>query len=254
MNYQASVGDFFKSPQWGMNLLLGSVASLIPAVGPIVLSGWLISLFWARRDSEDPARFPAFDFQFFGKYLERGLWPFLVQLVASLALMPVMMVVMFAMMFGAGAFAPHTHHAPRAAMGAFGVALIGGAMLLNVGVILVFNLVTLPLTLRATIAQNFAQAFNLGFVRRFLALVWMETFAAFLFMFGLALGMLIVAVLTCYVGLFPAVVIVSFAWHHLQKQLYQLYLSRGGEAVALSAKLVETPPALPPVALPPLRG
>jgi len=246
MNYQASVSDFFKSPQWGMNLLFASLAALIPAVGPIVVAGWLVSLFWARRETEDPARFPAFDFQFFVKYLERGLWPFLVQLVASLALMPVMVVVMFAVMFGVGAFAPHAHHAPRAAMNALGFALIGGVAVLDVVAILVFHLVTLPLTLRATIAQNFTQAFNCGFVRRFLALVWMETFVALLFMFGLGLVMMVVAVFTCYIGLFPGLVIVWFAWHHLQKQLYQLYLGRGGEAVALSAKLLETPPALPP--------
>jgi len=226
-----------------MSLLWASLATLIPVVGPMVLSGWLVSLFWARRDSDDPARFPAFDFQFFVKYLERGLWPFLVSLVAGLALTPVLLVLMLAVMVGSGAFAPHAH---RAAMNAFGVVLIGGAMISYLVALLVFHFVTQPMLLRATITQSFTEAFNFGFVRRYLALVWMETLIVALVLFGAGLVMMVVALVTCYIGLFPSVVIMSFAWQHLQKQLYQLYLSRGGEVVALSSKLIECPPVLPP--------
>ena len=71
MNYMASISDFFKSPKWLMNLLLGGVCCLIPIVGPLVLMGWLITGFWAREDQR-PETFPDFDFNQFGKYLERG--------------------------------------------------------------------------------------------------------------------------------------------------------------------------------------
>ena len=76
MNYTASVGDYFKSPKWMMNTLLGGVCVFIPLIGPIVIKGWLITGFWGR-DDERPETFPDFDFNNFGKYLERGLWPFL---------------------------------------------------------------------------------------------------------------------------------------------------------------------------------
>jgi len=251
MKFNESIADFFESPKWGMNILLGSVASLIPLVGPIVLSGWLVSVFWARRESEAPARFPAFEFEHFAKYLERGLWPFLVNLAASAALVPVMLIPMVAVMFGVGAFAPHAHHGAmpvHEVRQVLGFAVIGAAIILNLVLMLAFYLVMLPLTLRATITQGFTQAFNFGFVRRFLALTWKESLAVWLMLFGMGIVMMIVTVVTCYIGLFPSVVIVSFAWHHLQKQLYRIYLSRGGEEVLLSAKLMETPPALPPVA------
>ena len=39
--------------------------------------------------------------------------------------------------------------------------------------------------------------------------------------------------------------IVIYTWHHLQKQLYRLYLARGGEAIPVSQKLADVPPALP---------
>ena len=244
MNYTASITDFFASPKWGMNLLLGSVAALIPAVGPIVLSGWLVVVFWARRDNEDPARFPVFDFQFVVKYLERGLWPFLVNLVAGLAFVPLMMIMVVAVMFGAGAFAPH---AGSEAISLLALAMLTGAGILYLALMVVFYLVTVPLTLRATITQGFTQAFNLGFVKNFLALMWKEALVIWIFLFGLGIAMMIVTVVTCYIGLFPSVVILTFAIHHLQKQLYQIYLGRGGEAIALSPDLIETPPALPPI-------
>lgn len=245
MNYHTSVTDFFKSPKWGMNLLLGSVVALIPAVGPIVLAGWLVAVFWARRESDDPAQLPPFDFQHFVRYLEFGLWPFLVNLVSTLALMPLMALLMLAVMLGVGAFEPHAH---RVATGVVGIAVIGAAMIAYVMILLVFYLALLPLTLRATITQGFTQAFNFGFVRRFLALTWVESLVVWIFMIGAGIAMMIVTLITCYIGLFPAMVIVSFAWHHLQKQLYQLYVSRGGEPIPLSPKLTGAPPALPPVA------
>jgi hypothetical protein len=82
--------------------MLGAVATLIPVVGPVVLTGWLATIFWARGDRDAPADFPPFDFQYFGKYLERGLWPFLVSLVASLVLVPVTMIVVFPVIFMSG--------------------------------------------------------------------------------------------------------------------------------------------------------
>jgi hypothetical protein len=50
------------------------------------------------------------------------------------------------------------------------------------------------------------------------------------------------------VGVFAAGALIHFAWAHLGKQLYQLYLSRGGEPVPMSPKLIDTPAAPPPPA------
>src|SRR5204863_2869860 len=83
MNYTASVSDYFKSAKWMMNTLLAGVCVFIPFVGQIVIKGWMITGFWGR-DDDRPETFPDFDFNNFGKYLERGLWPFLVTLVAGL--------------------------------------------------------------------------------------------------------------------------------------------------------------------------
>jgi hypothetical protein len=89
----ASISDYFKSPKWSTNLLLGGVCMLIPLAGPIVLGGWHITVLWARND-RSPGQIPEFDFSQFGKYLERGLWPFLVGFVVSLVILPIMLALM----------------------------------------------------------------------------------------------------------------------------------------------------------------
>ena len=223
-----------------MNLLLGAVCSLIPVVGPIALSGWLIGLFWARRENDNPAEFPPFDFQNFVKYLERGLWPFVVSLVAVLALIPVFLVLIFGFMILASAFDSHSEA---------GKILFGLMMFLSIIVYLVMiiglNFILVPLLLKAAITQDFVKAFDLKFVKAFLALVWLDLLNAIVFLIGVGIVMLAITVITCYIGGFLLSPVIYFTWMHLQKQLYMLYLERGGEAVPLSEKLNDLPPALP---------
>jgi hypothetical protein len=244
MNYIASIQDFFKSPKWVMNLLLGIVAMIIPVVGPIVLAGWLITGFWARRDDENPATFPDFDFQNFVKYLEKGVWPFLVNLVVSIVMVPVAMILMFIPMLMIGALGSNSDGDGAGILGMFMMLVM---LVLWAVMMAVLFFVTTPLMLRATITQDFAKAFDFGFVKRFLILVKGEMVMAALFMLGVGVVMMILAVVTCYIGAFLVAPVVFYAWHHLQKQLYKVYLSRGGDPIPVSPKLTDdagTPPQL----------
>lgn len=244
MNYIASITDFFKSPKWGMNLLLGIVAMIIPVVGPLVLAGWLITGFWARKDDENPATFPDFNFEQFMKYLERGVWPFVVNLVCSFVMVPVAMVIVFIPMMLLSFLGANSSGDSAGILGLFMMVVM---FTLYAVMMAVFFFVTTPLILRATITQDFAKAFDFGFVKRFIILVKSEMIMAALFMLGVAVVMMILAVVTCYIGAFAAAPVVFYAWHHIQKQLYKVYLSRGGDAVPMSPKLtddVTTPPQL----------
>jgi len=244
MNYTASVSDYFKSPAWVKNCLLGGVCVLIPVIGQLVLSGWLITGLWARGNDDNPATFPRFEFENFGKYLERGLWPFLVSLVASFLLVPFIMAMVFGSLFMSGAFSQHTHHGNPET---FPFLLMIVMFVVEPILIIGFNFLLIPLMLRATITQDFKASFDFGFMKNFLSLVWKEMVGTCLFLMVLGIGMMIVTIITCYIGLFFAAPVVSYAWHHLQKQLYQAYLARGGQPVPLSAKLLDTPPPLPAV-------
>lgn len=238
MNYNQSISDFFKIPKWGTSLMFGALAVLIPVVGPLVLTGWHVTIFWARGDKDDPAGFPPFDFQNFGKYLERGLWPFLVSLVASLVLVPLVMILVFPLFFFA-----IIAESERGSGAAFGW-MIAAMFVIQFALMIAYHFVVTPLMIRATITQDFKASFNLAFTRDFLSKMWREIITCMFFMFGLGICMMVITIITCYIGMFFAMPLVFFSWHHLQKQIYQLYLVRGGLAVPLSFKLLDAPPPL----------
>ena len=233
MNYAASISDYFKSPKWMMNTLLGGVCVLIPFIGQIVLKGWLITCFWSR-DDERPETLPDFDFNNFGKYLERGLWPFLVTLVSSIviSMAACVVIVPFTMMFTL--LGSHDH----GSVGGCAAAILFLMLMVFYFVLIVGLMVLLtPLTIRASLIQDFMQSFNFAFLKRFIALTWKETIIASLFLVAASLVLTAIGAIIFCVGIYFATVVVYFCWVHLQKQLYRLYLSRGGEPVPVSPKL-----------------
>lgn len=245
MNYTASISDFFKSPKWLMNLLLGGVCVLIPIVGPIVVLGWLITGFWARQD-ENFETFPDFDFSNFSKYLERGVWPFLVAFVVgvglSIVLVPLVWILMIpAMLIGGGVSSGGDPNLG----GCLGVMIMMLAMLVWAVAIVAMMLVLVPLKIRACLTQDFATSFDVAFVKQFVALTWKELVRSSLFIVGASIVLPFLGMLVFCVGVYFAAVVIYFSWTHLNKQLYQLYLSRGGVPVPISPKLNDLPPAMP---------
>ena len=240
MNYTASIFDFFKSPKWPMNMLCGGVCVLIPVVGQIAVMGWLVLCFWGRQNQEFE-NFPAFDFNQFGTYLERGIWPFLVVLVGTLAMMPVIFVVMIPMVLLAGMTG-----GPNDDTGGWVSVLVClGIFLFYLLFITTMMLVMTPLKVRASIVQEFGKSFSFSFVKQFIALTWMESMLVWLFMFVASIGFMLVGLMAFCIGLYFVTVPLYFAWAHLSKQLYALYLRRGGEPVAFSPKFGQGPPPLP---------
>jgi hypothetical protein len=231
MNYPASVSDFFKNPKWMMNLLLGGLCAIIPFVGQIALKGWLITGFWGREDDRYES-FPDFDFNNFVKYLERGIWPFLVTLVTSLALGFACAIVMLPL--GMITSLVSAGSRDNGCVAAFLFIIM---MFFYFIMIAAAFCVLSPLVLRASITQDFAQAFNFTFVKRFVALTWKELLLSSLFCVVVVVVLGGIGLVALCIGLYFATVLVYFCWMHLQKQLYRLYLSRGGEPVPLSPKL-----------------
>src|SRR5258708_32650071 len=89
----------FENPNWFMNLLLAALCALIPIIGPIVLKGYLYEAVIGLL-AVGGARYPDFNFSRFGDYLMRGLWPFLVGLVCSFALLPFYAVILVGAIVG----------------------------------------------------------------------------------------------------------------------------------------------------------
>lgn len=235
MNYIESITDFFKSPKWMMNLLFGGICILIPIIGPIVLMGWLITGFWSRQD-ENMETFPDFDFGNFSKYLERGLWPFLVMLAASFALGILFLILVGIPSILIGVIAGDN--------GSGFLGLIFGMLILSIEVLLMLGiqLVITPLLIRASILQDFMPSFDLAFIKKFISLTWLETILSGLFITVASLVLGGIGFIALCVGIYFAMALIYFGWAHLGKQLYKLYLSRGGEEIPLSPKLTDAAP------------
>jgi hypothetical protein len=110
---------------------------------------------------------------------------------------------------------------------------------------LVMILLQVPLRLRATITQDFGSSFNWRFYKHFYSLVWPEVLQAGAFSVFITAVLMIAGVVACYVGMFFTMPLTFYVWHHLERQLYDVYLSRGGDPVPRSVKLQDAPPPLP---------
>lgn len=254
MRYWQSYRYVFNNPNWLTNLALGGVCSLIPWIGQIVLIGYsfeIIDVLLRRRQREhvgasrkpvDPlgdevmdalpvdedhevGSYPDFTFNRFSEYLTRGIWPFLVRMIVNLVIGMIAGFLLIAGMMLAG-FAAATSNSPKLFIVVYALFWLVYAFLMMVASIFVT-----PLYLRAGLSGDFAGAFSMEFYRDFLKRVGKEVVLAEVFM--AATGMLagIVGLLLCYIGIFPAIVLIMYAHHHLEYQIYELYLERGGMAV-----------------------
>jgi len=173
-------------------------------------------------------RYPDFSFDRFADYLVRGLWPFLVQLVASLVVAPLIgfLVAIPVLILVAIAGAAGKESGP--AVIAVGLPLL---LLVLVPLSVAISVVLVPLMLRAGLAQDFVEGFKFSWLTDFLKKMWLETFLALLFIAVTAMVLSIAGMLACYVGMFFVMPVIFLAQAHMYYQLYLLYLSRGGMAV-----------------------
>lgn len=209
-----------------MHLLIGAACQFIPIVGPLVLMGYLYIVIEAKHRHGD-AQFPDFDFDRLGGYLVRGVWPFLAAIVASLPLI-LLIVPAFVVIAFLPVVSRQNGEPPVAA-----IALVISAALLLMLLSFAWQFVTMPIVLRAGLSQDFGTAFSLEFVRDFLRRVWKEWALSVLFLLITAPLVILAGVLLLCIGIYAAAVLLTFAQCHIQYQLYELYLQRGGTPIPL---------------------
>jgi hypothetical protein len=246
MNYSSSITDFFKSPKWLPSLLLGAVCILIPIVGPLVLMGWHTAAMFGKREPVDFRVYPPFDFNDFGTHLGRGVWPFLVNLVIGIVLVPVIWV--SAMVPVGAAIALGSTQTGKPADGLEGLPFILSITVVFVVVValgLAMSFILRPMMIRAAITQDFGQAFNLQFVKDFTVRTWGDQIVCLLFQVFASCVLMIAGMFVFCVGTYASAALIVFVQWHLDRQLYDLYIARGGEPVPVSPKLAPIVPPLP---------
>jgi hypothetical protein len=226
MQYIQAYRFVFQSPKWFMNLLFSALCILVPVVGQMVLMGWAFEVIEALLVSR--GAYPDFDTNRLGKYLMRGLWPFLVYLVVSV---PVSMVggVIYMITVFAGAALAQDHPMVLWVIFPFVFVLVVALSLLT-------HIVLVPLCLRAGLGQDFASAFSVEFVKDFLKRMWKEMLLVWLFLVVTAPFVAIAGLLLLCVGIYFAQALIMLAQYHFWYQFYDLYLQRGGTPIPLQAK------------------
>jgi hypothetical protein len=222
VQYQLAFSYFVgKKPTGWTNLLLATVCILIPVVGVLVLLGYRAEV--AERLARDPdlRRYPDFSFDRFMDLLTRGLWPFLINLLGAVVTVPLVFVVMFAVPLVAG-----RANDPAAALVVFG--LLFGFFLL---VTLALTAVLTPMMFHAELANRFDLGGALRFAASFLKLVGGRAVVTYVVFVILSVPVSLLGMLLCFVGVYPASVLLTMAGQHLMVQLYLEYLDRGGEEI-----------------------
>jgi hypothetical protein len=227
MAYMDAYKSFFRSPKWGMNLLLLSVCSLIPIAGPIASQGYFITTIVQQHlYGDDHPR--DFNFDNFVELLGRGVWPFLVSLILALVLIPLYAIAAVPLVLGL-----NVQHERFMVPG----------IILTVALVLVsavfFFMTSLPLMLRASFMQQVSGVFSWAFVKDYVGKMWAEIIISQLFLMGTSLVLVLLGYLTCGIGLYPAIALMYHAVFQLYLQLYEIYLGRGGQSVPIKPELAK---------------
>jgi hypothetical protein len=211
---------FFLDRKGGfVNTLLLSVCYFIPVVGPIVGLGYRAEVATALTRDPNLRRHPKFTFERFVEYLTRGVWPFLMSLVVSLPLVPVVAVVWAAAFAAAGPLAPNGPPVEALVIG-IAVTFVAAVGLALASVPMMFH-------------SELTAGFDLGGAFRF-ALAFWKTVGGQALLAGVVYAILssvvtVIGLLCCFVGIYPASAVSQMAATHLMVQLYDEYLRRGGQ-------------------------
>jgi hypothetical protein len=97
--------------------------------------------------------------------------------------------------------------------------------------ILGLNAVMIPLQFHAELANRFDLGGGFRFATSFLKLVGGKAVVAYLVYNLLTIPLVMLGLLACFVGVYPASIVAIMAGQHLMVQLYLEYLDRGGEEI-----------------------
>jgi hypothetical protein len=239
IEYLAAYREVPERPDWVQPVIIGGLVGLIPILGPLLQFGYMYELVELRH-RWPRAHYPAFDINRFTPYLARGVWPFLVwfimQWIGS-SFLPLFVQVPMFILLAIG------EQNPTMAI-IVGLIVVPFILLVLVAFTVGFMLISTPLMLRGGLTQDPGKMFDMNWTKDFWRRMWKEILLIDLFVMftGLVLG--IVGLMLCCVGALFANMYVTIAYGLLTLQLYELYLSRGGEPIPLKPPAGERP--LPP--------
>ena len=233
IDYRRALQYQLDDESWITTLLFMAVAIIVPLVGGIVAFGYQATVIEALARSGAGAGPPRFDLERLVDYLLRGLRMFVVSLIVTVIMLPIIWLGSFVLLAGVLGTS-HAMGPSEAATTMVGCVMTGIFVVLMLVIGLGIQVVITPLLLRAAMDKDFGAIFDLAWARDFLARTGMESVKVHLFMIVISLGFFLLGVIACVIGIFPALAYVMLVQAHLYGQLYLLYLRRGGRRVELA--------------------
>jgi len=242
LQYLEGFRFFYRDANFGNNLLIGSVFFLIPIVGPIVMMGFMCEVI-QRLIRRHPQPIPKLQFGDFGDYLGRGVVPFVVNFVATIPLVILIYAMIFIVILITAGIARSVGEAPALLVGIVG-GLVGYMAIVFPASVLLFSVMTF-----AEISEDFGTAFNFGRVMAYAKRNWKQIIISMLVLIPVTFGLMLGGMIACFIGLYPAIVIMQFIFVHLRWQIYENDLASGGQPIPMKPErtLSSERPAAAPV-------
>ena len=233
IDYRRALQYQLEDENWITTLLFVTVAIIVPLVGGIVAFGYQATVIEALARNGAGAGPPRFDLERLVEYLLRGLRMFVVSLLVTVILLPIIW--LGSAVLAAGVLATsHAMGPSETATTMVGCVMTGVFIMLMVVLALGIQVAITPLLVRAALDKDFGGIFDLGWARDFLVRTGMDSVKMHLFVLVITLGFFLLGVIACLVGVFPALAFAMLVQAHLYGQLYLLYLRRGGRRVELT--------------------
>jgi hypothetical protein len=236
IEYLTAFRYVFTHPEWMKNLLLFAIFTLIPVLNTALIYGYLFETTeHLHRRLAGP--YPLFQIRRFAIYMTRGIWCYLLGNILGVILLPVVQILTQGTTFGTMAVVGSRDQTAIIVAAVVVPMILTGIFLFLLALFVVFT----PLLMRAGLTQDFALTFNFRWIGDFLRKMWIDTLLVNVFlMLSMLVLMPIGCAFFCY-GFLVAMAFITLASAHLNWQLYELYLSRGGEPIPLKTEVQSYP-------------
>lgn len=237
-NILSHVFLLFKYERWWVPLGMASLMNLIPFVGGIVVHGWVLEL-QELRDSGDCETLPELSFDRFADLLKKGLEPTLAAILLALPAVFIAQILMTMVIVAVIIFSVALSALMAAMLGEAG-GLLGVVVML--GLMLVMSLMSFVVmvvlggfiqvgVLRAEITGKLGAVFNFSAYRKDLAALVRPLIMANIGLSLVNIPVMMLGYMMFFVGVFPALVIMSVAGTSMRHEIYRHHLSMGGHEI-----------------------
>lgn len=231
-----------QDPEWMGKVVIATVLLFVPLVGPLVLYGWQ-TLMLRRAVSGQDAPMPRleFDMDYLMKLLQVGFKVYLVRLLWSLPVIGLLGTLLCCTYLGVTV---------SAVIGANGEDTIGviGVVVTMITCCILYPVVmiggSMPMQVAVTreeLTDDLNGSMRFRDVLAMTKLIARELIVGNLAMLAVSLVAAMFGLVTCYIGLFPAMVVVAIIHTYWQAELYGAYLQKGGSPLPLGPLDVEAP-------------